>query len=226
MPTAAHCLSSSHQPVKVTLPHPAPQPTPSCPQSLRFSADALAPGVLRLHLTDAAAPRWQVPTWLFRSELLPGADRPTRGAAPAEARAGGPGGGGGDKPQMQLTVREEPFSMEVVRAAAAPGQRRGGADVNAAGDTLFNSTGTRLVFKVRGGVVPNQVVHSVASTVRAAKPAGQPRGLPPYHRLRIHAFVPHHNPPQDQYLELSTSLSPSATLFGAGERASDNLHLE
>ncbi|PSC70424.1 alpha-xylosidase 1 [Micractinium conductrix] len=146
-------------------------------KSLRFSADALAPGVLRLHLTNAAAPRWQVPTWLFRSELLPGADRPTRGAAPAEARAGGPGGGGGDKPQMQLTVREEPFSMEVVRAAAAPGQRRGGADVNAAGDTLFNSTGTRLVFK-------------------------------------------------DQYLELSTSLSPSATLFGAGERASDNLHLE
>jgi hypothetical protein len=32
--------------------------------------------------------------------------------------------------------------------------------------------------------------------------------------------------PQDQYLELSTWLSPSAKLFGAGERASDTLLLK
>ena len=32
--------------------------------------------------------------------------------------------------------------------------------------------------------------------------------------------------PQDQYLELSTWLSPTAKLFGAGERASDTLHLK
>ena len=31
---------------------------------------------------------------------------------------------------------------------------------------------------------------------------------------------------QDQYLELTTWLSPTATLYGAGERGSDTLHLK
>lgn len=91
---------------------------------LRLDVEPLSDTVLRLKLTDAAAPRWEVPTWLFaQSSLLSG----SRGA----------GAGAGSTPQFRVAVREAPFSLEVSRA---------GSD----GAALFNTTGTRgLVYKVR-----------------------------------------------------------------------------
>ena len=58
----------------------APASTPPLPlrcrmrvQSLRLDAAPLAaPGILRLRLTDPAEQRWEVPQWLFDSQLLPG----------------------------------------------------------------------------------------------------------------------------------------------------------
>lgn len=129
---------------------------PPALQNLRLEAAYLSDSVLRLKLTDAADKRWEVPTWLLRSELLPGsggarkaaaATQPqapaTQQAQPALSGAGSGSSSGGGKRSLSLAVQREPFSLEVTRA--------GGAALSGAapGATVFNTTGTRLVYKAR-----------------------------------------------------------------------------
>lgn len=136
-------------------------------RELRLSAEPLSPSILRVRLTDAHKERWEVPQWLFRSELLPGSNHSRRSSSGGSAGIngeGGTGGSGGQQQQQPLfttKLHKEPFGLEVVRSDS--------------GAVLLNTTGTRLVYK-------------------------------------------------DQYLELTSWVSPSTTLFGAGERASQTLH--
>lgn len=104
-----------------------------------------------LQLTDADAPRWEVPRWLLRaSELLPAGD------ARGSSRRGGLGGSSREGGQrLSLAVREEPFSLEVTRPAGD-----GGA-------TLLNTTGTRLVYKA------SRAVGAHESAVEGGQPLGR-----------------------------------------------------
>ncbi|KAL4448262.1 hypothetical protein ABPG75_005481 [Micractinium tetrahymenae] len=142
-------------------------------QALRLDLTAPGPGILRLRLTDPRSPRWEVPAWLFKSQLLNGGGGSGTRLAPSHATDGGGSGSGSRRVWqargIQIELKEETFSLEVSRAAS--GQPDGAAGGSR---PLVNTTGTRL----------------------------------------------------DQYLELSTWLSPSAVLYGAGERASKTLHLE
>ena len=130
----------------------APASTPPLPlrcrmrvQSLRLDAAPLAaPGILRLRLTDPAEQRWEVPQWLFDSQLLPGS-----GAGRRSTDGDDSSGGAAQNPPplLELDVQQDPFSMVVTRAASEGegpqlGQGQGGA--------LFNTTGLRLVYKVAG----------------------------------------------------------------------------
>ncbi|KAL6777600.1 AGL1 [Auxenochlorella protothecoides x Auxenochlorella symbiontica] len=137
------------------------------PDVTKLSASVRRVGcdTLRLTLRDADEARWEVPTHLFKSDILAG--QPCSPQAPvARQRPGsGPsmnGACGGSATTLEYNLLPHPFSLTVTRSGD--------------GAPLFNSTGQRLVFK-------------------------------------------------DQYLELSTGLSPGATLFGAGERVSRSLHL-
>ncbi|RMZ57650.1 hypothetical protein APUTEX25_001850, partial [Auxenochlorella protothecoides] len=122
------------------------------PDVTKLSASVRRVGcdTLRLTLRDADEARWEVPTHLFKSDILAGSGPSMNGAC------------GGSATTLEYNLLPHPFSLTVTRSGD--------------GASLFNSTGQRLVFK-------------------------------------------------DQYLELSTVLSPGATLFGAGERVSRSLHL-
>ena len=137
------------------FPNLPPPPGPPL-QSLKLHAEPLTESILRIRLTDADSKRWEVPAWLFRSDLLPGGggsgpDRKAAGSsksgralkagASAGAAAGGAagapahaGGSGENSQQFKMEVQEAPFSMEVTR--------RGGS-----GAPVFNTTGMRLVYK-------------------------------------------------------------------------------
>ncbi|KAK9835041.1 hypothetical protein WJX81_006384 [Elliptochloris bilobata] len=105
-----------------------------------------APGVLRVRMTAAGAPRWEVPQWLY----------------PADSVAGGGVGASKDGAWREhFEYDEEPFSFVVRR-------NHSGVDMEA---PLFDTRDKRLVFK-------------------------------------------------DQYLELTTTCEPEATLYGLGERTS------
>lgn len=131
----------------------------SRPQSLKLSAEPLTESILRIKLTDADSKRWEVPTWLFRSSLLPGggggpdstsqpAGKPAAGAqkagssagpvqpaAPASSRSSSRSARSQqNSQQFHLELREAPFGIEV--------SRHGGS-----GATVFNTSGTRLVYK-------------------------------------------------------------------------------
>lgn len=133
----------------------------SRPQSLKLSAEPLTESILRIKLTDADSKRWEVPTWLFRSSLLPGggggpdrtsqpAGKPAAGAqkagssagpvqpaAPASSRSSSRNRSASSQQnsqQFHLELREAPFGIEV--------SRHGGS-----GATVFNTSGTRLVYK-------------------------------------------------------------------------------
>lgn len=118
---------------------------------LRATATEIAPGIVRVRITDAHASRWEVPASLFKSDLL----ARTEDSAPLQDAASG-------NTTLAIELNNDPFSFTVLDT------------IN--GRALWNSSGTRLVFK-------------------------------------------------DQYLEISTWVEESVTLFGAGERASDSLHL-
>lgn len=95
-----------------------------------------------------------MPTWLFRTSLLTGGggsrhsqpDAPVKQAGQDAAATGHAGaaasgsGGSASQPSSQrfdLELREAPFGIEV--------SRRGGS-----GAAVFNTTGTRLVYKASG----------------------------------------------------------------------------
>ncbi len=128
-------------------------------QSLKLAAEPLTDSILRIRLTDANSKRWEVPTWLFRTSLLPGggggpdssqaagkaaaqpgeagpaaADRPD---APASGSGSSSGASPQNNQQFKLELREAPFGIEV--------SRLGGSRA-----TVFNTTGTRLVYKASG----------------------------------------------------------------------------
>jgi len=89
----------------------------------------LAPGVLRLRLTDGSAgasPRWEVPQKLLAPQNEEGVASP---APPSPSPS---------TPRLALALKEGPFSLEVTREAA------GGAAPPA---PLLNTTGLRLVLK-------------------------------------------------------------------------------
>ncbi|GAB4817380.1 hypothetical protein N2152v2_004426 [Parachlorella kessleri] len=118
----------------------------------RVSLEQVSGSILRVKITDARQKRWEIPTWLFASEVL-------NGSAAAKSRS--PAGRGSRL--YDLSYTRDPFSFKV--------SRRGKG-----GRAVFDTTGTRLVFK-------------------------------------------------DQYLELTSWVDGKATLFGAGERSSETLHL-
>lgn len=100
---------------------------PRLSQNLSLEAEQLSDSVLRLKISDAAKPRWEVPRWLLASQLLPGgSDGKARRPANCEAT----------ELQLEVSVKREPFSLEVTRRGQAS-------------STLFNSTATRLVVKAR-----------------------------------------------------------------------------
>ena len=84
-------------------------------QSLRLDATPLAPGILRLRLTDPVEPRWEVPQWLFDSQLLPGS-----GAGRRSTDGDDSSGGAAQNPPplLELDVQQDPFSMVVTRGAS------------------------------------------------------------------------------------------------------------
>lgn len=98
--------------------------------------------MLRLKIGDAAVQRWEVPQWLLASELLPGSSGGPGGAA----AVGGGSGAASTGPLFELSVKQEPFSLEVTRSQAQAAGGSAGAG-EGAGRTVFNSTATRLVFK-------------------------------------------------------------------------------
>lgn len=113
-------------------------PCAACLQALKLEAEQLSSSVLRLKLSDGGRQRWEVPLWLLKSELLPGSP----GGGRASKSGDGHGRRAGDEHprQLQLSVKQDPFSLEVSR----PGEGAAGTGGVAA---LLNTTGTRLVYK-------------------------------------------------------------------------------
>ena len=96
-------------------------------ETLQLDVEEVTGSILRIKLTDPHKARWEVPGWLLQSDLEPG------------RRAGGTAGSKGK--QYSFDYSEGPFSFHVTRA--------GGSSDATAGATVFNTTGTRLVYKVR-----------------------------------------------------------------------------
>ena len=150
---------------------------------LKASVEEIAPGIVRLRLTDAEKQRWQVPENLFPPESFAGGASPTAkddstnenniyiewDANPVALR-------------VSTTVEQKDSSTSLsssplaAAAAASVKTARNNNNSNIVQQTIFDSTCLRLVFK-------------------------------------------------DQYIELSTYVDSDATLYGAGERSSNSLHL-
>jgi len=120
---------------------------------LKASIKEISPGIVRFRLTDAHKQRWQVPENLYLPESFAGGATSFvfKNNDSAESYEN----------SVHIEWDTHPFALRISTPAS---------------QSIFDSTGLRLVFK-------------------------------------------------DQYLELSTHLDSSATLYGAGERASDTLHL-
>lgn len=134
----------------IRLPRLLPSACACALQALRLGLTAPGPGILRVRLTDPRSPRWEVPTWLFRSPLLNGQGGSGTRLVPATASSGGGAGGGSSSKgrlwqagDIQVELRQEPFSLEVSRVAT-PGQTDSVAGSSRA---LFNTTSTRLAYK-------------------------------------------------------------------------------
>ena len=153
----------SLRPLAAQQPSPTPcsplllTPHPCClpAQVLKLEAEPLTDAILRLKIKDAHAQRWEVPQWLLQSELLPGGSQ-RRQAGTASKGASASGAGAPQYPQYKLAVKQEPFSLEVARPEE--------------GQTLFNTTGLRLVFKASPG--PSSAGQEPQPGTRGWQPVG------------------------------------------------------
>jgi len=85
-------------------------------QSLKLAAEPLTDSILRIRLTDANSKRWEVPTWLFRTSLLPGGGGgpdSSQAAGKAAAQPGEAGPAAADRP-------DAPASGSGRRSGASP----------------------------------------------------------------------------------------------------------
>lgn len=98
-------------------------------ERLSLEVENLGPAALRLRLTDAGASRWELPASLLRSDL----------ATLAGTSSGAGGDSKGPKRLYRSEYQADPFSFRVLRSGGASD-----------GIPVFDTTGLRLVFKVRG----------------------------------------------------------------------------
>eukprot|EP00887_Chlorella_sp_A99_P002350 scaffold10.g2350.t1 len=91
--------------------------------TLALDVEEVSDSILRVKLTDAAAPRWEVPPWLFRGGLAGSGGGGHRAAAAPRRYA--------------LSYARRPFSFRVARAGS------GGCGAT----VIFDTGGTRLMFK-------------------------------------------------------------------------------
>lgn len=127
----------------------------------------------------------------------------------------------------------EPFSFSVTRLdpPATPG------NASRPGKTLFNTTGLRLVYKAGGWWLVVRCRAQQPGTARGCAscvgvhgmhqeqhcPCKAPLTAPSSMRAPLPSLSQFAL--QDQYLELSTHVSRSAYLYGAGERGSETVHM-